>query len=133
MKYQPHDYQKYAIEWIVEHPVSAVFLDMGLGKTSITLTALQQLLFDRFESRRVLVIAPLRVARDTWKAEAGKWDHLRDLRLSVAVGSAEDRLEALRADADICVINRENVSWLVKELGAGWNFDTVVTSTSSMG
>lgn len=126
MKYTPHDYQKYAIEWITGHPVSAVFLDMGLGKTSITLTALQQLMFDRFESRKVLVIAPLRVARDTWKAEAGKWDHLSDLRLSVAVGDADQRREALQADADIYIINRENVYWLVKDSGIRWDFDTVV-------
>jgi len=126
MKYRPHDYQKYAISWIVDHPVSAVFLDMGLGKTSITLTALQQLMFERFEARKVLVIAPLRVARDTWKAEAEKWDHLRDLRLSVAVGDADQRREALRADADIYIINRENVPWLVKDSGIHWDFDTVV-------
>lgn len=126
MDYKPHDYQQYAIDWILEHPACAVFLDMGLGKTSITLTALQSLLFERFESRRVLVIAPLRVARDTWKAEAAKWDHLRELRLSIAVGSAEERLAALKAEADIYIINRENVPWLVKESGLKWDFDTVV-------
>ena len=124
MIYKPHDYQKYAIRWIVEHPVCGVFLDMGLGKTSITLTALQELLFDRFEIRRVLVIAPLRVARDTWKAEAGKWDHLKDLRLSIAVGDAAARRAALEAEADIYVINRENVPWLVEE--GLFDFDTVV-------
>ena len=126
MIYRPHEYQQYAIDWILEHPACAVFLDMGLGKTSITLTALQSLLFERFESRRVLVIAPLRVARDTWKAEAAKWDHLRELRLSIAVGSAEERLAALKAEADIYIINRENVPWLVKESGLKWDFDTVV-------
>lgn len=126
MQYRPHEYQKYAIDWIVERPACAVFLDMGLGKTSVTLTALQSLLFERFESRRVLVIAPLRVARDTWKAEAEKWDHLRGLRLSIAVGSAEERLAALKAEADIYIINRENVPWLVSESGLKWDFDTVV-------
>lgn len=124
MKYQPHEYQKYAIDWIVSHPICGVFLDMGLGKTSVTLTALQILLFERFESRRVLVIAPLRVARDTWKAEAEKWDHLSDLRLSVAVGDAEARRAALQADADIYIINRENVPWMVEE--KLFDFDTVV-------
>ena len=126
MKYVPHEYQRYAIDWIINHPVCAVLLDMGLGKTSITLTALQSLLFERFESRRVLVIAPLRVARDTWKAEAEKWDHLQDLRLSIAVGDAETRLAALKAEADIFIINRENVPWLVSESGLKWDFDTVV-------
>ena len=125
MKYQPHDYQKYAIDWIVDHPVCAVFLDMGLGKTSITLTALQTLLFDRFESHRVLVIAPLRVARDTWKAEADKWDHLSGLRLSIAVGDAQQRCKALEStEADIYIINRENVPWMVKN--GLFDFDTVV-------
>lgn len=126
MIYQPHDYQRYAVDWIVNHPACAVFLDMGLGKTSITLTALQILLFERFESRKVLVIAPLRVARDTWKAEAEKWDHLSELRLSIAVGDAETRLKALKAEADIYIINRENVPWLVSESGLKWDFDTVV-------
>lgn len=126
MHYQPHEYQRYAIQWIVDHPQCAVFLDMGLGKTSITLTALQVLLFERFESRRVLVIAPLRVARDTWKAEAEKWDHLSDLRLSVVIGDAAARQAALKADADIYILNRENVPWLIAESGYEWDFDTVV-------
>ena len=127
MKYQPHEYQQYAIDWIVDHPVSALFLDMGLGKTSITLTALQRLLFERFESRRVLIIAPLRVARDTWKAEAEKWDHLQGLRLSIAVGDAQQRCKALEnTEADIYVINRENVPWLVQESGLPFDYDTVV-------
>lgn len=126
MDYKPHAYQQYAIDWIMDHPVCALFLDMGLGKTSVTLTALQRLLFDRFETRRVLVIAPLRVARDTWKAEAEKWDHLRDLRLSVAVGDELTRLRALTAEADIYLINRENVPWLVKDSGMPFDYDTVV-------
>lgn len=126
MEYKPHAYQQYAIDWITEHPVCALFLDMGLGKTSITLTALQRLLSDGSESRRVLVIAPLRVARDTWKAEAEKWDHLKGLRLSVAVGDEAKRLTALKAEADICLINRENVPWLVKASGLPFDFDTVV-------
>lgn len=79
MKYEPHNYQTYATRYIEEHPISAVLLDMGLGKTSITLTALNNLLFDSFDVHRILVIAPLRVARDTWIAEADKWDHLQNL------------------------------------------------------
>mgnify|MGYP000447087258 CR=1 FL=1 len=87
MKFIPHDYQQYAIEYIETHEVAAVLLDMGLGKTAITLTALYDLLFDYFEITRVLVIAPLRVARNTWPQEIEKWDHLKDIRYSVAVGT----------------------------------------------
>ena len=87
MRYKPHDYQRCAAEFILTHPISALLLDMGLGKTSITLTAINDLLFDSFEVHKVLVVAPLRVARDTWSAEIEKWEHLKNLRHSVAVGS----------------------------------------------
>ena len=90
---------------------------MGLGKTSITLTALNNLLFDRFEIHKVIVIAPLRVARDTWPAEIQKWEHLSSLVYSVAVGTEAERLAALRQRADIYIINRENVQWLVEASG----------------
>lgn len=126
MKYRPHEYQQYAIEYIETHPVSAVLLDMGLGKTSITLTALQNLLFDRFEAHKVLIIAPLRVARNTWPAELQKWDHLQDLMVSVVVGNAEERKAALAKQADLYVINREMVLWLVEQSGYKFDFDTVV-------
>lgn len=126
MKYEPHDYQKYAIEYIETHPIAAVLLDMGLGKTSVTLTALVDLLFDSFEAHRVLVIAPLRVSRDTWPAEISKWDHLKMLTFSVAVGSEAERKAALQKAADICIINRENVQWLIESNGIPFNFDTVV-------
>lgn len=109
MEFKPHDYQQYAIEYIETHEVAAVLLDMGLGKTAITLTALYDLLFDYFEITRVLVIAPLRVARNTWPQEIEKWDHLKDIRYSVAVGTEKERLDAFRRDADIYIINRENV------------------------
>ncbi len=125
MNFKPHDYQSYAIEYIETHPVSAVFLDMGLGKTSITLTAINDLLFDSFEVHRVLVIAPLRVARDTWKAEAEKWEHLQNLICSVAVGTEVERKAALLQPADIYIINRENVQWLVEESGLPFHFDMV--------
>ena len=115
MIYNPHNYQAYAIDYIETHPVASVFLDMGLGKTSITLTAISNLLFDSFEVRKVLVIAPLRVARDTWTAEVEKWDHLRNLRLSVAVGTESQRRAAFKAQADIYIINRENIGWLIEE------------------
>lgn len=126
MKYNPHEYQEYAIRYIETHPISAVFLDMGLGKTSITLTALYDLLFDFFKIHKVIVIAPLRVARDTWSAEIMKWEHLRGLRYSVAVGTEAERLAALRRKADIYIINRENVQWLVEESGIPFDFDMVV-------
>lgn len=126
MKYRPHEYQQYAIEYIETHPISAVLLDMGLGKTSITLTALQDLLFDRFEAHKVLIIAPLRVAKNTWPAELQKWDHLQDLTVSVVVGNAEERKAALAKQADLYVINREMVLWLVEQSGYKFDFDTVV-------
>ena len=126
MKYCPHDYQRYAAQFIVEHPVAAILLDMGMGKTSIVLTAIMMLMFERFEVSRVLIIAPLRVARNTWPAEIRKWDHLKDLRYSVIVGSAAERKKALAADADIYIINRENVPWLVEETGSTFTFDMVV-------
>ena len=126
MKYEPHNYQNYAINYIERHPIAAVLLDMGLGKTSITLTALNELLFDSFKAHRVLVIAPLRVAQDTWPAEADKWDHLQNLICSVAVGSVSERRAALIRPADIYIINRENVQWLIEESGMPFDFDTVV-------
>lgn len=126
MRYSPHEYQRYATEYIEAHPVAAVLLDMGLGKTSITLTALNNLLFDSFEVRRILVIAPLRVARNTWGAEIEKWDHLNGLRYAVAVGTENERLAALRKQADIYLINRENVQWLISESGIPFDFDMVV-------
>ena len=126
MKYSPHEYQEYAIRYIETHPISAVFLDMGLGKTSITLTALNDLLFDFFKIHKAIVIAPLRVARDTWSAEIMKWEHLNGLQYSVAVGTEAERLAALRRRADIYIINRENVQWLVEESGIPFDFDMVV-------
>ena len=126
MQYNPHDYQKYVIEYIEKHPVSAVFLDMGLGKTSITLTAINNLIFDYFAVRKVLVIAPLRVAKNTWSAEINKWDHLNDLKYSIVVGTPAERKNALKADADIYIINRENIPWLAEYMGAAFDFDMVV-------
>lgn len=126
MKYNPHDYQRYAAEFIITQPVAALLLDMGLGKTSITLTAINDLLFDSFEIHKVLVVAPLRVARDTWGTEIEKWEHLKNLRYSVVVGTEQERLKALRTPADIYIINRENVQWLVEESGLIFDFDMAV-------
>ena len=131
MKYVPHDYQRYVTEYIEAHPVCAVLLDMGLGKTSITLTALLDLLFDSFTAHHVLVIAPLRVARDTWPAEIEKWDHLKMLTYSVAVGTEKERKAALQHPADIYIINRENVQWLVEQSGIPFDFDTVIVDELS--
>ncbi|MCX4337372.1 MAG: DEAD/DEAH box helicase [Bacteroidales bacterium] len=126
MKYNPHDYQKYAVGYIESHPIAAVLLDMGLGKTSITLTAVNDLMFDSFEVHKILILAPLRVARNTWGAEIEKWDHLKGLKYSVAVGTAAERIAALKAEADIYIINRENVQWLISESGIPFDFDMVV-------
>lgn len=126
MKYEPHDYQRYATKYIESHPVAAVFLDMGLGKTSITLTALNDLLFDYFDAHRILVVAPLRVARNTWSDEIEKWDHLKDLQFSIAVGTGTERLSALKQKADIYIINRENLQWLIEKSGVPFDFDMLV-------
>lgn len=126
MKYNPHDYQRYAAEFIITHPISALLLDMGLGKTSITLTAINNLLFDNFEIHKVLVVTPLRVARDTWSSEIEKWEHLKNLRYSVVIGTAQERISALSTPADIYIINRENIQWLVEESGLPFDFDMAV-------
>ncbi len=126
MKYTPHDYQQYAADFILEHPVAAVFLEMGLGKTVVTLTAIQELCLNRFEVRKVLIVAPLRVARDTWPAEIHKWDHLRSLTYSVAVGTETERMTALMTKANLHIINRENLDWLINKSGMPFDYDMVV-------
>lgn len=126
MIYKPHEYQEYVREYIESHKISAVFLDCGLGKTSITLTALNNLLFDYFEVHKILVIAPLRVARNTWSDEIKKWEHLNDLQFSIVVGSEKERIKALNRKADIYVINRENIQWLIEKPKIKFDFDTVV-------
>jgi SNF2 family DNA or RNA helicase len=124
MKYVPHDYQKYAEEFIINHPACGLMLDMGLGKTVISLTAIWLLLFDYFEFSKVLVIAPLRVAHDTWSKECGKWEHLKELRISKVLGNEKERRLALTRKADIYIINRENVEWLCDN--NKFDFDMVV-------
>ena len=129
MRFKPHEYQRYCIDYIKTHPISALFLDMGLGKTVTTLSALRDLMLDDMAVSKVLVIAPLRVARDTWPAEVEKWDHLSDLDVSVIVGTVKERTAALNHNAMIYVINRENVKWLVEyyeKNGLRWDFDCVV-------
>ena len=131
MRYMPHEYQKYAIGFIKKNPIAAILLDMGMGKTSIVLSALNELMYDSFEVTKVLIIAPLRVARNTWSDEIKKWDHLNGIRYSIAVGTAAERLAALKADADIYIINRENVPWLVEESGIPFDYDMVVVDELS--
>lgn len=126
MRYRPHDYQEFATRFIVENDIAAILLDMGMGKTSIVLTAIMQLMFEQFEISRVLIIAPIRVCRSTWPMEIEKWDHLKGLRYSVAVGTAAERKRALLADADIYIINRENVPWLIEESGLPFDYDMIV-------
>lgn len=137
MKYVPHGYQKYCEDKIIELPYIGLFLDMGLGKTVITLTAIYKLKYQRFALRKALVIAPKKVAEATWSKEGTKWDHLADLRVSVVLGSAAQRVAALERPADVYVINRDNVKWLVdyytdpKRKDRAWPFDCVVLDESS--
>ena len=126
-----HEYQKYSVNYILQNPIAALFLDCGLGKTLIALTAIFDLTLDSFLIRKVLVIAPLRVARDTWPAEIEKWEHLKGLKYAVAVGSEVQRKTALMKRAQIYIINRENVEWLISKSGIPFDFDMVVVDELS--
>lgn len=126
MEFKPHDYQQYSINYILEHPVAVVILFMGAGKTVITLTAIQQLMHDRFEVSKVLIVAPLRVAKNTWPTEIRQWSHLSDLTYSVVAGTEKERKSALAKKADIYIINRENLQWLVESSGYPFDFDMCV-------
>ena len=126
MQFKPHDYQEYAIQRIIDTKSIGLFLDMGLGKTVSTLTALNELMYNYFEVGKVLIIAPLRVAKSTWSDEIEKWDHLKDLTYSKVLGSPANRIAALKKDADIYLINRENVKWIVEFYKNAWPFDVVV-------
>ncbi|GAA0763811.1 DEAD/DEAH box helicase [Clostridium sartagoforme] len=125
MQFKPWNYQQYSINHIIDHKASGLFLDMGMGKTVSTLTAIDNLIF-LGEVNKVLVIAPLRVAEDTWSTEVDKWDHLKHLRISKILGTKKQREEALNKDADIYVTNRENVDWLVTECFDSWIWDMVI-------
>lgn len=126
MKYEPYAYQAYAEKFVLEHKAAGLFLDMGLGKTAITLSACEKLLRDYFEVSKVLVIAPLLPAKETWPDELAKWDQLEGLTYSLIVGSAQERTDALHTDADFYIVNRENVVWLVDYYKKKWPFDMVV-------
>lgn len=126
MQFKPHDYQKYCIDRIITDNSLGLFLDMGLGKTAITLSAVNILMFEMFSVSKVLIIAPKKVAETTWSNEAAKWDHLKHLRVSKIIGTAAQRIKALNSPADIYVINRENIPWLVEYDANNWRFDMVV-------
>ena len=126
LNYKPHHYQRFATEFIEGNPVSAILLSMGLGKTVITLTAINDLLYDSFQISKVLVIAPLRVCTNVWRQETEKWAHLQGLRITVAVGTERERITAFHANADIVVLNRENVQWLIEKSGVPFDFDMLV-------
>lgn len=131
MIYEPYPYQQYCAARIVADAAVGLFLDMGLGKTVITLDAINTLRYDRWAVQRVLIIAPKKVAEGTWTKEAQKWEHLRHLRISAVLGSQQKRLRALATPADIYVINRDNVAWLVDYFKNAWPFDMVVLDESS--
>lgn len=131
MKFIPHSYQRYAIERIISDPAIGLFLDMGLGKTVITLTAINDLRFNRWAVSRCLVVAPKKVAEATWQREAEQWDHLKHLRIIPVLGSVQKRIRALNTPGDIWVINRENIPWLVDYYRNAWPFDMVVLDESS--
>lgn len=131
MKYEPHNYQSYCIQRIVQDPAVGLFLRPGLGKTSITLTAVNVLRYLRWEIARVLVIAPKKVAEATWSKEAAKWDHLQHLKVVTVLGNTAKRIRALNTPADVYVINRENVSWLVDYYKQAWPFDMLVCDEST--
>lgn len=129
MRFVPYEYQRYCTEYIKTHPIAALFLDMGLGKTVITLSAIKDLMLETFEVSKVLIIAPLRVARDTWPAEIEKWDHLKGLDISVIVGDVKTRIAAVHHPAMIYIVNRENIRWLVEyyeKNGMRWDFSMIV-------
>lgn len=126
MEYKPYYYQSFAEQFILDHPEAGLLLDMGMGKTAVSLTAADKLLYDYFAVRKVLVIAPLKPAKETWPPEIQKWDHLKHLTLSMILGSAQERIAALNREADIYIINRENVVWLVDYYKAKWPFDMVI-------
>lgn len=131
MRFKPHPYQSYCIEQIISRKKIGLYLEMGMGKSVITLTACRSLIYDYLEVSRVLVIAPKKVSEGTWDREAEKWDHLTDLRISRIMGTPKQREAAAEADADIYILSRDNVQWLVEEQGRKWKFDMVILDEST--
>lgn len=130
MKYVAHKYQEKCIDFILSHPIAMIWLSCGMGKTSVGLTSLEQLLYDFFEIHKVLIICPIRVAY-TWRDEIEQWDHLKHLKYSIAIGTAEERTAALKADADVYIINRENVDWLVNKSKVPFVWDACIVDEVS--
>ena len=126
MQFKPHKYQEHCIEKVIDNKAVGLLLDMGLGKTIITLTAINELVYNRLEVSKVLVIAPKKVAESTWSREIGKWENLKLLKTSKVLGGLKKRIKALNTPADIFIINRENVQWLVDYYQNAWPFDMVV-------
>lgn len=126
MEYKPYYYQSFAEQFILDNPEAGLLLDMGMGKTAVSLSAAEKLLNDYFAVRKVLVIAPLKPAKETWLPEVEKWDHLKHLTVSMVIGSAQERIAGLSHDADIYIVNRENVVWLVDYYKTKWPFDMVI-------
>ena len=126
MEFRPYYYQRFTKQFIIDHPFAGLFIDMGMGKTVVTLSAIKELKYDYFAINKVLVIAPLRPAKETWPCEIKKWDHINDLTSTCVLGSAAERLSALEKDVDIYIINRENVVWLTEYYKQRWPFDAVV-------
>ena len=126
MDFQPHDYQRQAIQWIIDKPRCGLFLDLGLGKTVTTLTAIDWLINCNLEISNVLVVAPKRVVTETWATECQKWDHLHSLKVVPIIGNPEQRKMATSTKADIHLISRDNVKWLVEYLGRKWDYDMLV-------
>lgn len=126
MEFVPHDYQRAAMKWIVDKPKCGLFLDMGLGKTVTTLTALDYLMYQEFEIDKALVVAPKRVVTDTWARECQKWDHLNHLEVSPIVGTPRERRAAIRRQADIYLVSRDNIKWLIETLDGVWPYDVLV-------
>lgn len=131
MIFNPYPYQQYCIDSIIYNRAVGLFLDMGLGKTVITLSAIHDLRYNRWEVAKPLIIAPKKVAEATWNTEAQKWDHLRKMRIVPVLGTLQQRLRALATPADAYIINRENVTWLVEHFKNEWPFDMVVLDESS--
>ena len=130
MKFNPHKYQQYAIDFIIKNPIAAILLDMSMGKTAICLMATQHLMYETFEVNKVLVICPLRVTL-TWRDEIAKWSQLNSLTYSIVKGTPAQRKKALKTDADLYIINRENVPWLINTSGIAFDFDMVVVDELS--
>jgi len=126
-----HAYQEFCVRHILNHPQAAIFLACGLGKTAISLTAIEELMLDRFEIRKTLIVCPLRVGLNVWKQECEKWAHLGHIQCSIAIGSESDRFDALKSRAHVYIINRENVEWLVTKSGLPFDYDMVVVDELS--